>query len=90
MADANKLRGKAGEYRAAVEKAIALPGLSGEQIQSGRFAVAISYLNSNDLKNGLEQLEKAHDAAPDTPRGKMIQGYIARIKQQLDADKPKK
>ena len=23
-------------------------------------------------------------------RGKMIQGYIARIKQQLDADKPKK
>ena len=66
MADANKLRANARAYRAAVEKALALPGLAGEQIQSGRFALALSYLNGKDLKNGLEQLQKALDAAPDS------------------------
>ncbi len=89
MADANKLRGRPGDYRAAIEKAVALPGLSGEQVQSGRFMLAFSYLNGGNLKSALEQLQKAHDAAPDTPRGKMISVYIERIKQQMDAAKSK-
>ena len=90
MADARKLQANATAYRAAIEKALALPGLAGEQIQVGRFALAISYLSGNDLKNGLDQMQKAVDAAPESRRGKMIKGYLDRMKPQLEAAKAKK
>jgi thioredoxin-related protein len=87
MAQATKLlqTGKIEEARAAIEKAIALPGLAGEEVQTGRFLLGISYLNEGDPKSGVEQLQKALDAAPDTPRGKMIKGALPRIKAQMEA-----
>jgi thioredoxin-related protein len=81
---------KFADARTALEKALALSDLSGEQIQTGRFFIAVSYLNEGNAKNGLEELQKAYDAAPDTPRGQMIKGALPRLKQQLEADKPKK
>jgi thioredoxin-related protein len=90
MGDAMKLQGKVVEYRAAIEKALALPGLTGEQIQLSRVALARSYLSENDAKNGLEQLQKAVDAAPDTPLGQNIKNSMASIKEQMEANKPKK
>lgn len=88
LTDASKLERRPGDYRAAIEKALALPGLTAEQVQLGRFNMAVSYLKSNDLKNGFDQLQKAHDAAPKTERGVMIQQYLDRIKQQMGG-KPK-
>ena len=55
----------------------------------GDTAVAISYLQEGDSKKGLEHLQKALEAAPDTQRAQMIKGFIARIKQQMEAEKPK-
>jgi thioredoxin-related protein len=90
MADAANLEGRPAEYRAAVEKALALPALSGEQTQSGHFDLAVSYLRGQDVKNALDQLQKAYDAAPGTQRGQMIKANIERIKQQMGAMKPEK
>lgn len=90
ITEAAKLEKRPADYRAAIEKALALPGLTGEQIQVGRLALASSYLKGSDLKNGFDQLQKAYDAAPTTQRGKMIQAYIEQIKQQMGASKPSK
>jgi thioredoxin-related protein len=81
---------KFADARTALEKALALHDLSGEQIQTGHFFMAISYLNEGNAKDALPELQKALDAAPDTPRGQMIKGAIPRLKQQLEAEKPKK
>jgi tetratricopeptide (TPR) repeat protein len=92
MADGTKLlqEKKTAEGRAAIEKALTLPGATGEQTQTAHFKLAISYLQEGDPQKGLEHLQKALDAAPDTQRAQMIKGFIARIKQQMEADKPSK
>jgi hypothetical protein len=81
--------GKFADARTAIEKALTLPGLTGEQIQTGRFLIAVTYLNTGDGKNGLEQLQKALDAAPNGPRAAMIKNVIPQIKQQIEAAKAK-
>ena len=92
MADASKLlqEKKTAESRAVSEKALAMQGLTGEQTQTACFTLAMSYLQEGDSQKGLEHLQKALDAAPETQRAQMIKGFIARIKQQMDAAKPSK
>jgi thioredoxin-related protein len=82
---------KLAEARTAIEKALTLPGLSGEDTQTGRFLLAVSYLNAGDMKNGVEQLQKALDAAPDGKRAPLIRNVLPRLKQQMEAaEKAKK
>jgi len=46
--------GKVAEARTAIEKALALPGLVGEQIQTGHFFMGVSYLNEGNATKGYE------------------------------------
>ncbi|MFZ1933118.1 MAG: thioredoxin fold domain-containing protein [Thermoguttaceae bacterium] len=82
--------GKFADARTALGKALALHDLSGEQIQTGHFLKALSYLNERNAKDGVEELQKALDAAPDTPRGQMIKRALPQLKKQVEAEKPKK
>ena len=82
--------GKFADARTALGKALALHDLSGEQIQTGHFLKALSYLNERNAKDGVEELQKALDAAPDTPRGQMIKRTLPQLKKQVEAEKPKK
>jgi thioredoxin-related protein len=89
LSDAEKMfrDGKQAEARATVEKALATPGLSGEQTQDAHFAGAMLHLRGGDLQKGLASLKKALDAAPNSDRAKTIKGMIAGIESQMGSEK---
>jgi thioredoxin-related protein len=79
--------GKKTEGLALIDKAIALPGIKGEQIQQAHFIVAVYYLNNRDMEKGVENLKKALEADPKSKQATNIKMLI----QQFDRDsKPKK
>jgi tetratricopeptide (TPR) repeat protein len=93
MSAATKLlqTGKMEEGRKTLEKALALPDLPGEQVQDGHFLLAVTYLNTGDMKNAVDHLQKALDAAPNGKRAAIIKNALPRLKQQAEAaEKAKK
>jgi thioredoxin-related protein len=92
VTSANKLaqQRKTAECEAEVAKAVALPGVTPDQIQEATLALMMCHLRSNDLDKALEAAKKALDAAPKGARSAMIKYYIAQIETQLKAKSEKK
>jgi thioredoxin-related protein len=88
LKEAGKLlqEGETEKGQAAIDKAIAMPGVSADQIQQAHFMVAINYLQKNDMKKGLECLKKALKAAPDGEMAANIKNLIGRVEEAVKAD----
>jgi thioredoxin-related protein/Tfp pilus assembly protein PilF len=70
MAEAAELKEakKFDEAKAAIDKALALPGISGEQKQDAYFAQGECFFHAKDFAGIAACLKKAVDAAPDSPK----------------------
>jgi thioredoxin-related protein len=82
--------GKSAEGLAVIEKAIALPGITPEQLQQGHFVVAITHLNASDFEKGVESLKKSLKAAPDSQQAGFIKRLIERAEKELESKKAEK
>jgi thioredoxin-related protein len=86
LSDAEKLfqDGKRTEAHAAMDKALATPGITADQTQGAHYVNAIFYLKAEDFKQGLDSLKKALKVAPESERAKSIKALIGRVQSQLD------
>lgn len=91
MAEAqNLLRAeKWDEAHAALDKALAVPGLAGEQLQEVYAAKANGYASQNDFEKTRDACQKALDAAPDSPQVRMIRNLLQRAESELAKQKTK-
>ena len=84
--------GDAAEGRAMLEKALAAPGLGGEQIQDGNFRLGYYFLKKKSYQKGVDYLKKAYAAAPNTQGAKsckiMIQQAEQLLKSRDEDEKP--
>lgn len=81
MAEATKLEEgrKFDEAKAAFDKALALPGITGEQRQDAYFAQGECYFHKQDFASVVACLKKAQAAAPDSPKVPDIKSMIERF-----------
>jgi thioredoxin-related protein len=75
--------GDAAEGQALLEKALAAPGLSGEQIQEGNFRLGYYFLKKKSYQKGIDFMTKAYEAAPTTQGAKSCKMMIQQAKQLL-------
>jgi thioredoxin-related protein len=74
-----------------LDQALALPGLTGEQVQEARFLQGRCLIGQKDLSGAIDCLNKAIDAAPKGPQAPTLKLLIQRCKSQLAKEKaPKK
>jgi len=91
MAEAqNLLRAeKWDDAHAALDKALAVPGLAGEPLQEVYAAKANGYASQKDFEKGRDACQKALDAAPDSPQVRMIRNLLPRAESELAKQKTK-
>ena len=91
LAEAGNLSrtGKTQEAQEALDKALALPGLTGEQIQQAQFLKARSYLSQNEFPAGLACLKKALEAATKSPNASVLKTMIQRLESAMEEQKSK-
>jgi thioredoxin-related protein/tetratricopeptide (TPR) repeat protein len=89
LGDAERLyrEKKKTEAYAAVEKALATPGITPDQTQEAHFVAAMLQLRAKDYDKGLASLKASLKAAPNSERAESIKGMIERVESQLGADK---
>jgi tetratricopeptide (TPR) repeat protein len=68
-----------------LEAAIALPGLGAEQQQDAYFAEGECLFNLEDFSGLISCLQKAHDAAPQSPKAADLEAMIQRFQPLADA-----
>ncbi len=87
MADANALREKQQlpEAKAAIDKALALTGISGEQKQDAYMAKTECCFGQGDFVGVVTALKSGIEAAPDTDQAKQFKEIIERFKPMADA-----
>jgi len=85
LAESERLLGqrKNREAHDALDKALALPGLAGEQIQEARFLQGRCRIGQKDLPGAIGCFKKALAAAPEGPQAPMLKFLIQRCESQL-------
>lgn len=71
------------EAHAALNKALAVPGLAGEQLQEVHVAKANGYFSQQNFEKARESCQEAIDAAPDSPRARMVKSLLQRAEGEL-------
>ena len=91
VAEAGKLlrEKKFDEARAVLDKSLAIPELTGEQVQEACFIQGTCYLNQQDYQKGLESFKKALEAAPNGPQAPAAQAMLQRAEGELEKQKSK-
>jgi tetratricopeptide (TPR) repeat protein len=89
LVEARKLaaENKMAEARAAVEKALAAPGLTGDQTQEARLVLGTLYAREEAYEKAVDCLKKALAAAPESDKATMIQVFIQRAERELKRQK---
>ncbi|MCY2989407.1 MAG: thioredoxin fold domain-containing protein [Planctomycetota bacterium] len=77
------------EAQAVLDKALAIPALTGEQVQEARFTQGTCYLNQEDYQKAADSFKKASEAAPDGPRNPAAQAMLRRAENELEKRKTK-
>jgi thioredoxin-related protein len=93
LGDAGKLARdkKFDEGQEILDKALALTGITPEQVQEGQMAKGTNYLMRREVDKSLECLKKALDAAPQGPRAPILKYLIGNVEKQKEAaEKAKK
>jgi thioredoxin-related protein len=87
LADAEKLAAtrKFAEAVAALGKALALEGLTGEQKQDVLFKQAMYQFNLKEFAAALESMTKASEAAPESEQAAEIKGRMGMLKMIVDS-----
>ena len=67
---------------AAIDKALAISGVTPEQKQEGLMARGTNYLIQKNYEKSLESFKQAEEAAPQGPRVAIIKYYIKSVEQQ--------
>ncbi len=80
---------KLDEAHAALDKALALPGLAGEPLQETQLAKAVCYAAQQEFQKSLDCGQKALDAAPDSPKASTVRSLMQRARAELDSQKAK-
>lgn len=75
------------EAHAAFDKALALPGLTGEQLQELHAAKANGYFSQQDFEKTRDSCQKALDAAPDTLGARAVKSLLQRAERELEKRK---
>jgi thioredoxin-related protein len=78
---------KLDDAHAALDKALALPGLAGESLQEVLLTKATCYAVQQEFQKGLECCQKALAAAPDSPRARNVKGLMQRAEDELAKQK---
>ncbi len=89
MAEVTRLMraGKLAEAREEIAKAVALPGLSGEQKQDAYYTEAQLLQRTEGGPALIAAMKKALDAAPDGPKASQIKASIERLEATVEAEK---
>jgi thioredoxin-related protein/Tfp pilus assembly protein PilF len=74
---------------AALDKALAVPGLAGESLQEARQTKANCYFAQQEFEKAKDCLQKALEAAPTSQRAPMLKAMIQRAEQQIERQKAK-
>lgn len=96
LVEAQKLHrdGKGTEAQAAIDKALALPGIKGDQVQEAQVAKGSIYFGEQEFQKSGDSFKKALDAAPESPMAPQIKMMIERCeaaaKKTAHEDKSKK
>jgi thioredoxin-related protein len=77
------------EAHAALDKALAIPGLAPDQLQEAQLAKGSCYFAQKEFANSIESLKKAQAAAPDSQRVPMLKALIQRSQRELDRQQAK-
>jgi thioredoxin-related protein len=87
IVEAEKLKGerKIARAKAAFEKALALPGIDGEQKQDAYFAEGECFFATRDFAGIVDCLRKGEKAAPETKLASQLKQMIARFQPMADA-----
>jgi tetratricopeptide (TPR) repeat protein len=80
---------KLDEAHAALDKALALPGLAGEQLQEVQLVKATCHASNQEFQKSLDCCQKALEAAPESPRARMARSLMQRAQAELDRQKAK-
>jgi thioredoxin-related protein len=78
---------KSAQAQETLDKALALSGLTGEQIQQARFLQGRCCIGQKDLPGAIDCFKKALDAAQDGPLAPMLKILIQRCQSQLAKQK---
>jgi tetratricopeptide (TPR) repeat protein len=91
LAEAQKLlqTQKLDEAHAALDKALALPGLAGEQLLEVHATKARCYFAQQDFEKARDSCQKALDAAPDTLQAREAKSLLQRAERELEKRKVK-
>jgi len=84
-ADELKENEKYDEAKAALDKALALPGLTGEQKQEAYFAQGECFFHAKDFVGIVAALKKGLEAAPEGPSAPMIKRTLERFSAAAEA-----
>jgi thioredoxin-related protein len=86
----NQLREqKFDQAHAALDKALALPGLAGEPLQEVLLVKATCHASNQEFQKTLDCCQKALEAAPESSHARMIQSLMQRAQAELDRQKAK-
>ncbi len=77
------------EAHAALDQALALPGLAGERLQEVHATKARCYFAQQDFEKARDSCQKALDAAPDTLQARGVKGLLQRAERELEKRKVK-
>ena len=80
---------KLDEAHAALDKALALPGLAGEQLQEVQLAKAVCYAAQQEFQKSLDCCQKALEAAPESPKARNVRSLMQRAGQNWRARRRK-
>ncbi len=80
---------KLDEAHAALDTALALPGLAGEPLQETQLAKAVCYAAQQEFQKSLDCCQKALDAAPDSPKANNVRSLMQRARAELESQKAK-
>ncbi len=80
---------KLAEAHAALDKALAVTSLAGEQLQEVQLTKGTCYAAQQEFQKCLESCQKALDAAPDSPRVRMVTSLMRRAEGELAKQKAK-
>jgi thioredoxin-related protein len=80
---------KLDEAHAALDKALAVPGLAGEQLQEVQFAKAVCHAAQQEFQKSLDACQKALEAAPESPKARNVRSLMQRAQAELERQKAK-
>jgi tetratricopeptide (TPR) repeat protein len=83
-------KGKGPDAQETLDKALALAGLTGEEIQEARFLQGRGRMGQKDVPGAIECFRKALDAAPSGPLTPILKIFIQRCESQLAKQKSAK